>query len=139
VVCYEISRGAGFDGYIYRRDVERLCALGRAGCRIVANLHADTLDQAREQVVAECGAAEEQFQSFGLFIPIRVGRNRHAVSRVIDRIMHVENGAWHVTDGEPGRTAAVSRIAETLAGMQRDGVRTVEEVRARWLAETGGG
>jgi hypothetical protein len=95
LVAYELSPGS-YDAYIWGEEVGRLAELGRGGCRIVANLHADTLRQAREQVAGECGG-----------LPA-------------------------------GRPAFEARCAALLAGYLRQEVRTVEALRARWLAETHG-
>ncbi len=137
VVCYEVSRGAGYDGYIYGADVRDLCVLGQSGCRIVSNLHADTLDEARQQVVKECGATEGEFQAFGLFIPVRLSGTSYAAARVVERMAYTEAGAWKWLEGEPVPTERLRRTVEFLASLQRSEVRTVEAVRERWLAAVG--
>ncbi len=57
ILTYEISP-ASYDGYIWGRDVKLMTQLGMAGCRLVGNLHADTLEQAREQICRIGGATE---------------------------------------------------------------------------------
>lgn len=69
IVAYEISPGP-FHGYIWGGKVRLMAQRGPAGCRLVANLHADTIAEARQQIVGDCGASEEGFLAFGLFLPI---------------------------------------------------------------------
>lgn len=81
VVAYEISPGY-YDAYVWGPDVARLAALAAAGCRVVTNLHADTLEEARAQIVEENGAAADHFAALDIFIPLVVtGRWRGASRR----------------------------------------------------------
>jgi hypothetical protein len=59
LVSYELSPGF-YDAYVWGPEVRRLTEMGRAGCRLVSNLHADTLQEAREQVVGQCGACRKR-------------------------------------------------------------------------------
>lgn len=145
VVCYEISPGA-YDAYLWGEGVARLAELGRAGCRIVSNLHADTLQEAREQVVDRCGASEEGFGTFDLFIPLSLDGSRVPVVR---RVHLFERGSWRAVE-DPGAAPGFgtgevparegdpsgedSGIARFLQGCLRGGFRTVEQVRSAWLA-----
>ncbi len=58
--------------YIWGEDVRGLARIPSRGGRITSTIHADTLDQARQQVAIRCGAGEEGLAAFGLFIPIEV-------------------------------------------------------------------
>jgi hypothetical protein len=58
--------------YIWGEDVRGLTRIPSRGGRITSTIHADTLDQARQQVAIRCGAGEEGLTAFGLFIPIKV-------------------------------------------------------------------
>ena len=153
IVAYELSPGF-YDAYIWGRDVARMTQLGRAGCRIVSNLHADTLEQARKQIVGQCGATEEGFRAFSLFIPLALTGSRFSRTPVVERIDYVRDGRWrhcdreesgkrhasadgedraYPTDAAAGSSAPVGRIAEFLSGCLRRGVRLIEEVREEWL------
>lgn len=132
VVCYEISPG-NYDAYQWGEDVRRLCELGRSGCRIVSNLHADTLDQARSQVVGECGASPEAFSGFGLFLPVTVSRRTFSFGRRVEAVYRLADGG--VIDG--------ARVGEVSAEQSRFGPfidlclsrdwRRCAEVRQAWL------
>jgi hypothetical protein len=141
VVSYELSPGF-YDAYIWGPDVVRLTRLGMKGCRIVSNLHADTLDEARTQVVGECGATEEGFRSFRLFIPLELTGSRYTRTPTVSRIDYVREGrwlSWHREDrrwpGDPtGRASSrVDRIQEFLEQCRTGNLRLIEGVREAWL------
>ena len=69
IVSYELSPGF-YDAYIWGPDVVRLTELGRAGCRIVSNLHADELQEARMQVQ---GRRKRDFRPFRSSFPSYFG------------------------------------------------------------------
>ncbi len=134
LVSYELSPGT-YDAYIWGPEVRRLTELGRAGCRIVANLHADTLEQAREQVVGTCGATEEGFQAFGLFLPLRLSGSRLEPRPKLEKIHLARNGRWQLCEGDPPlRGRREQDIAGFLEDCREQGLYSVEKVRAAWLA-----
>ena len=132
VVAYEIGAGR-YDAYVWGADVRRLTELGRAGCRIVSNLHADTLAEARAQVVEQCGATPAGLAAFGVFLPITItGTPRRRVVRELHQA--AGDGAWApvaLPATPPAREAA---IAAFLADCAARRVIRVEDVRPAWLA-----
>jgi len=151
VVAYELSPGF-YDAYLWGEGVVRLTELGRGGCRIVSNLHADTLEEAREQVVGQCGADDTGLGAFELFLPLQVRPGGFRARPRVEEIQWYRKGSWRRLDrdridrglveadaGEgrlqPGAEAGIgSFLEECLAG----GIRRVEEVRARWLERPAG-
>ncbi len=71
LVCAEIGP-ADICGYLWGAGVRALADAASRGCRVVSNLHADTLEQARRQVAVECGAGEPGFRRFCLFLPVEL-------------------------------------------------------------------
>ena len=141
LVSFELSPGS-YDAYIWGPDVRRMTELGAAGCRIVSNLHADTLEQAHSQIVDECGASERGFQAFQIFIPLSLGGFSAVRVPRVERIDYVEAGEWRRLAGDdPGLFQAKSsgfperegKIAEFLHLCLSEGVLLIEEVRERWL------
>jgi hypothetical protein len=149
LVSYELSPGF-YDAYIWGADVVRLTELGMAGCRIVSNLHADTLEQARVQIVAECGATEEGFRAFQLFLPILLKGSRFSFTPIIEQIHYVREGGWHRLSREElerpdkGRTFAskpdsqdphldIPGIIDFLTRCRRRNIHLLEDVREAWL------
>jgi hypothetical protein len=134
LVSYELSPGT-YDAYIWGPEVRLLTELGRSGCRIVANLHADTLEEAREQVVGACGATEEDFQAFGLFLPLRLAGSRMEPIPLLNNIHWARGGRWQACEGEPPAGRRLERgIADFLERCRERGLYSVEKVRAAWLA-----
>lgn len=141
IVSYELSPGF-YDAYIWGQDVRRMTELGMAGCRIVSNLHADNLEQARAQVVGECGATEEGLRAFQVFIPLVSKGSRFAATPGVEWIDYVRDGQWSRllrTDLEPPTAASSGsspqeiEIVEFLAGCIKGNIRTVEDLREEWL------
>jgi hypothetical protein len=148
VVSYELSPGF-YDAYIWREDVIRLTELGMAGCRIVSNLHADTLEQARAQIVGECGAGGAGFRAFRIFLPLSLKGSRFSFNPVVEQIDYVQEGSWQrlrrgeLERAEPGRKVAVeldspdlpsmARIIQFLTRCGSRNIRLIEDVREAWL------
>ena len=141
VVSFELSPGL-YDAYIWGADVRRMTVLGVAGCRIVSNLHADTLEQARSQIVDECGASERGFQAFQIFLPLSLEDSPWFRVPRVEHIHFVEAGEWRslvrgdsdlFQGGESEFSKREKKIAEFLNRCLADGVVLIEQVRARWL------
>jgi hypothetical protein len=132
VVAYEVSAGP-YDGYVWGEDVRRLTELGLAGCRIVSNLHADTLEQARSQIVDECGASEKGLAACGIFLPIALSGVDWGAHRSVERLFYSVNGVWQVIEDEPRLDARAKEIALLLTECQRRKLCTCEDVRLAWL------
>lgn len=132
LVAYELN-DSFYEAYIWGEDVRMFARLGTQGRRLVSNLHADTIQEAREQIVDQCGATEAEFCAFSLFIPISVGGGFGRSDRVVKTIFQADSavrpGCWQ--EAEPQRDHA---IATFLEGLLSEGVRQIESVRRKWLA-----
>lgn len=135
VVSYELN-DAFYEAYIWGGEVAQLARLGTQGRRIVANLHADTVGQARRQIVDQCGATEQGFAAFSLFIPIRMERGASrglngrygGIRRTVDVIYEARDGEWREAAIEPDR-----EITAFLQSLRTEEIREIEPVRRRWL------
>ena len=144
VVAYELSPGF-YDAYIWGQDVVRMTELGMGRRRIVSNLHADTLEQARAQIVGECGATEAGFQAFQIFLPLSMKGSRFPATPTVRQIDYVEAGSWRrLVRGElerlssgnpdsPDRLPEMQKIIEFVTSCRSHKVRRVEDVREAWL------
>jgi hypothetical protein len=141
IVSYELSPGF-YDAYIWGQDVRRMTELGMAGCRLVSNIHADTLEEARAQIVNECGAREEGFQAFQIFVPLVLKGSRLAYTPSVEQIDYVRDGMWQRLDREePDHSTVASsgfspqeiKIVEFLNGCSRGNIHLIEDVREQWL------
>ena len=146
VVAYEISP-ASYEAYIWGEDVRALTELGRNGARIVSNLHADTLEEAREQVVDDCGAGEDGFRAFSLFIPINTGGRGFRMQRVVEEVYMADSvdGSDGSNDKDEAGWRRIERGAEPeaegrdsierfLERCSREQTVRIEDVRSAWLA-----
>lgn len=133
VVAYEIGRGT-YQGYIWGCDLARMAELGAQGCRIVTNLHADTLDEAREQIVAANRIPETRFQAFDLFLPIEIHGGFLNTRRIVPHIRYAENGVWQtIARGEHTLDPRHEAIGAFLDGCRQRGLVAVGGVRDAWL------
>lgn len=132
VVAYEISP-ASYEAYIWGEEVRAFLERATAGARLVANLHADTLEEARDQIVTDNGATRAAFNAFDVFVPITVGGGFGGRTRTIERLDYRGADGWTHTGRSPALSDRAAAIAAFLDGCAVDGVRHIEDVRARWL------
>jgi hypothetical protein len=131
VVAYEIGPG-DYEAYVWGDDLGELAALGERGCRIVSNLHADTLEEARDQLVRQNGVPPSAFDRFRLFLPIRLTGSRSRTVPTIPVIWRQVDAGWErVAEPRigPSETGILAWLDEALDGEPRD----IESVRASWL------
>jgi len=131
VVAYEIGEG-DYEGYLWGRELRALTELGRAGVRIAANLHADTLEEARSQIVQENGAPEEGLAAFGMFVPLRVQRGARGIQRTVGDVLVAVDGTWKRLESLPC-TPEESSIAAFLDEAVKRDVREIAKLRSAWL------
>ncbi len=140
ILTYEISP-ASYDGYIWGKDVKLMTELGLRGCRLVGNLHADTLEQAREQICKIGGATEQGFGSFDIFIPINLKSRGFSYERRIERvyIFNKAKNRWEEKEdfSYSGLTHSENELQHAIENFLSDltdsGIFLVEEVRNEWL------
>ena len=131
LVAYELN-DSFYEAYIWGENVRIFARLGTQGRRLVSNLHADSVEEARAQIVDQCGASEEEFCAFSLFIPISVGGGFGRSDRVVETIFQADPGAgrsgWK--EAEPRGDGAIASFLEKLLD---EGVREIEVVRPAWI------
>lgn len=127
LVAYELNDDF-YEAYIWGEDVKAFARLGAKGRRLVSNLHADSVEEAREQIVAQCGASEEEFRVFSLFVPIRFAGGIGRRERIVECIYEAREDGWR--EAQPEEDA---RIAPFLSQLLERGVREIEPVRREWL------
>lgn len=143
-VSEEIS-DHGLPNYLWGADVRGLASVPAQGGRITATIHADTLEQAREQIACQCGAREEGLAAFQLFIPIEVRfadeagpsanpRHRAVAQRTVTRIYYHEEGAWRTLERAPAPTPELAPIVAFLDDCRATGSSSCESIRQAWLA-----
>ncbi len=137
-VCHEIGAGPYF-AYLWNGDLVSYCSLGSRGQILATNLHADDLDEARQQICVTNGVPVSDFQRFGFAVFLRV---RGALRWIED--VYVSDGmsphclafdrrsgliARRISEGPYSHALCLDFLQETL----RKGVRTMEETRREVL------
>jgi hypothetical protein len=131
LVAYEISP-ASFEAYIWGTELQQFIERGRAGARLVANLHADTLAEARDQIVNDNGVPPAGFDTFDFFVPITLGGGFSRRSRMVEQIDYRTDDGWTRISRAPTLSERGQEIAAFLERCAREDVRRVEDVRQRW-------
>jgi hypothetical protein len=131
--------------YLWGEDVLGLTSVPAQGGRITSTIHADTLEEARDQVAHQCAAGEKGLAAFGMFIPIEVsfaddvpeGRRHHRAisSRAVRQIHYYDDGAWKTVDRKLKLTAAQRPVADFLSTCRQAETRSCQALRSAWLAQ----
>ncbi len=137
-VCHEIGSGPYF-AYLWNRDLRAYCALPDMGHLLATNLHADDLDEAREQVCAENAVPDLYFNRFDVILFLRVQGRQWNARRVVEKVyasggitphrLVFNAGAFGDKMSYDGdrRMPCRAFLEEQLA----NGIRTIEETRER--------
>jgi len=132
MVSYEISP-AFYEGYVWGKAVREMFAMTDLGFRIAANLHADTLTDAKHQIVMENRVPEHQFNRCGIFVPITLRGWKREVSRIFYYDNQEEKG-WRELSRNRRPLEREIEIQDFLKSCVRNNIRYIEEVRNEWLA-----
>ena len=138
-ICHEIGSGFYF-AYLWGRELCEYCSLFDRGHVLATNLHADDLEEAREQVCDRNGVPKEHFNRFDLQLYLRIGGGFGRRNRRIDKVYSSTGGDPHVLVYDaskeglvapkvPGQEEAKAFLAKHL----QLNMRTVEEVRSSFL------
>ena len=158
VVTEEISAHQP-ERYLWAEDVRGLTSVPGQGGRITSTIHADTLEQAREQIARQCDAGEDGLAAFSVFIPIEVefapesdeprpepdrkgpawnrrGPRRMSITRRTVQHIHCHcDGTWGTIDRNARLTAEQESILRFLERCCQSGTRSCEALRREWLGQ----
>ncbi len=146
-ICHEIGSGPYF-AYLWAAELRAYCALSEKGHLLATNLHADDIDEARDQVCDDNGVPAAHFNAFELLVFLRVKGGFYSQRRIVDTVYASDGAAPHtlVFDARHGlHREAVSghnqhdtgwelQCRAFLAEAHDAGVRTIEETRHRVVA-----
>jgi hypothetical protein len=132
-ICHEISPGHYF-AYLWDDDLRDYCSLQDRGHTLATNLHADDLEEARQQVCVDNGVPPEHFNAFDLLIFLRVGGNPFRAQRRIDKVYASHGASPHHLIHDPSAPDLadadyLKRCRTFLEETHRAGVRTIEDAR----------
>jgi hypothetical protein len=137
VVAFEIGH-ADLESYIWGKDVVHFAALARKGVQVVTNLHADTVEEARGQIVEQCGAKEVDFEAIGLFVPIHTkvarGASKRDMTRTVPEVMVHEGAGWRAFTAKEAEEALAGGADGGAGARLRATAAFLEDCRERGVA-----
>lgn len=147
-ICHEIGAGHYY-AYLWGPVLTDLLRLPSTGHMVATNLHADTIDQARDQLCGDNAVPANAFDRFGLMLFMNVSggwsRPRRRIDAVYEpspsgpprlvyqldpngRIVHADSSNLVSTD-------ALAQAVDKIESLCASGTRTIEQVR-QFLIET---
>ena len=140
-ICHEIGAGSYF-AYLWADALQSYCGLFEAGHILATNLHADDLEQARDQVCGDNGVSIEHFNKFELLIFLGIEGGYFKSHRWIEQVYSSDGYSEHtlifsasenkvimkdimLTSTDPAYVDACRDFLRTMA----PSVRTIEQTR----------
>ncbi|MBI5723797.1 MAG: hypothetical protein HZA50_07565 [Planctomycetes bacterium] len=142
-ICHEIGKGH-FYAYLWGQALRSYFSLAAAGHILATNLHADTFQQAFDQVCGENAVPQADFRRMNVVAFISLARQGERTGRTIAEVWESDGAAPHklIYRAETGldKSALVgerelSKAAQVVKKLLSSGARTVEEVR-KFLLES---
>ncbi len=137
-ICHEIGRGSYY-AYLWGEALRAYFELARRGHQLATNLHADTLEQARDQVCGDNGVPPEDFRRMNLALFLRVsawGRRRREIVEVwesdgtSDHRKIYEGGRLRTDGLRQASPEDLRQAGRRIDDLLASGARTIGEVRA---------
>jgi hypothetical protein len=131
-ICHEIGSGSYY-AYLWGEELRVFFGLKKYGHVLASNLHADTYEQAKAQVVKQNGVAETDFLKVNLYLFLSV----KGFERRTNTVWYSKNGEPHKRIYEGGEFSVegiakekeLKKSADLLAGCVNKGILTVEDFR----------
>ena len=139
-------------GYLWDQDLRDFFNLSKVGHQLVGNVHADTVEETREQIVGACSVPEEQFHHINIIAFVWLeGYERGHSGRIRDQTSRRFLTSVHYTDGSgvheqvyskgsglsPNAPRDVAHEAKCRTFMEEalgEASRDMDELRERYLA-----
>ena len=120
-------------GYLWDQDLRDFFDLSKAGHQLVGNVHADTVEETREQVVGACNVPEEQFNHINIiaFVWLENYERGHG-ERIKDQTSRRFLTSVHYTDGSGPHEQFYSEGSGLSSDAPRD---VVHEAKCRGFLE----
>ncbi|MCY2924548.1 MAG: hypothetical protein NT031_03775 [Planctomycetota bacterium] len=143
-ICHEISPGPYY-AYLWGEAIRAFFDLPAAGHMLATNLHADTFDQAAEQLLKDNALSEEAFRRMNLIYFLSVtGRGR--VKRQIAEVWETDGQGPHrrvFSQGVLGKSALgspaqLTRAMKGIAAIKACGSNEISAVRSVVLEHLAG-
>lgn len=141
-VCHEIGSGPYY-AYLWDDRLRAYFELPEAGHMLAANLHADTYQQARDQICGDNGVSKEALRRMNLMFFMAVRPSASGVRRRIEAVWESDSRGPHrrvFTAGQAVRPTmlataeAIQRARRTIDSLTGS-TRSIRQVRAAILAD----
>jgi len=93
-ICHEISKGNYF-AYLWGKPLQEFFKLKKYGHILATNLHADTYEQAKNQICVENQVPEQDFYNINIYAFLELKGNLFNPQRQITSIWYSEKGEKH--------------------------------------------
>jgi hypothetical protein len=147
-ICHEIGSGYYY-AYLWGPVLTDLLRLPTTGHMVATNLHADTIDQARDQLCGDNAVPEDAFDQFGLMLFLHMTGGWSNRSRRIaavyepsesgpPRLVYTLDRKGRIVPGEPSGLVGADALAQAVEGIEtlRDnGAQTIQQVRTFLIHE----
>jgi len=115
-VCHEIGSGPYF-AYLWSDALRAYCGLSENGHVLATNLHADDLEEAREQVCGVNGVRQELFNRFELLIFLRIEGTYLKSRRRVEKVYSSDGLSDHVLIFHAGNNKKIEpKVNNYMAG-----------------------
>ncbi len=146
-ICHEIGPGPYY-AYLWDAELRAYFELLEAGHMLATNLHADTYDQARQQICDQNGVPIERLRQMNVMFFIEMSRAAGRTARRVVEVWESDGRTDHRCLFSPhGESLGDSRLADAEAQAEAramieqlvaEGVRTIDAVRRRVVSACGG-
>jgi hypothetical protein len=131
-ICHEIGSGSYY-AYLWGEELRVFFGLKNLGHVLASNLHADTYEQAKAQIVKQNGVAEEDFFKVNIYLFLSV----RGFERRTSSVWYSKNGEPHKRIYEGGKFSVegiakekeLKKSADFLAGCVNKSILTIEDFR----------
>jgi hypothetical protein len=143
-VCHEVGPGP-FYAYLWGEPLRTWFRLAEDGAMLASNLHADTMDEVRQQVVRMNAVSADRLRRIGFVLFLSVRRAARGVVREVSEVyesdgVHDHVPLWSRAGGGLAPSALVTSerlrwASDVLDRLASDGARTIEDVRSVFLEQ----
>ena len=105
-ICHEIGSGSYF-AYLWSDALRAYCRLSENGHVLATNLHADDLEEARDQVCGDNDVRRELFNGFELLIFLRIEGTYLKTHRRIEKVYSSDGLSDHVLAFDAGNNKKI--------------------------------
>jgi hypothetical protein len=105
-ICHEIGSGSYF-AYLWSDALRAYCRLSENGHILATNLHADDLEEARDQVCGDNDVRQEHFNSFQLLIFLSIEGTYLKSHRRIEKVYSSDGLTEHVLIFDAGNNKKI--------------------------------